>query len=33
MATPTRVNYLAKVITGIKFGDGIELKEVDQVAA
>jgi putative transposase len=26
-------NYLAKVITGIKFRDGIEVKEVDQVAA
>ncbi len=26
-------NYLAKVITGIKFEDGIEVTEVDQVAA
>jgi transposase-like protein len=26
-------NYLAKVITGIKFKDGIEVTEVDQVAA
>ena len=26
-------NYLAKVITGIKFKDGIEVKEVSQVAA
>ena len=26
-------DYLAKVITGIKFEDGIEVKETDQVAA
>jgi putative transposase len=26
-------NYLAKVITGIKFKDGIEVTEVDQIAA
>jgi putative transposase len=26
-------NYLAKVITGIKFSDGIEVTEVNQVAA
>jgi transposase-like protein len=26
-------NYLAKVITGIKFKDGVEITEVDQVAA
>ena len=25
--------YLAKVITGIKFKDGIEVTEVDQIAA
>ncbi len=26
-------DYLAKVITGVKFKDGIEVKEIDQVAA
>jgi hypothetical protein len=26
-------NYLAKVITGVKFKDGIEVIDVDQVAA
>jgi hypothetical protein len=26
-------NYLAKVITGIKFEDGIEVTDVDQVTA
>jgi len=26
-------NYLAKVITGVKFRDGIEVTESDQVAA
>ena len=26
-------DYLAKVITGIEFRDGIEVKNVDQVAA
>ena len=26
-------NYLAKVITGVKFKDGIEVTESDQVAA
>ncbi len=26
-------NYLAKVITGIEFKDGIEVKEIDRVAA
>jgi putative transposase len=26
-------NYLAKVITGVKFNDGIEVIDVDQVAA
>jgi hypothetical protein len=26
-------NYLAKVITGIRFRDGIEVTDVDQVAA
>jgi hypothetical protein len=26
-------DYLAKVITGIEFKDGIEEKEVDQIAA
>ena len=26
-------NYLAKVVTGIKFKDGIEVKALDQIAA
>ena len=26
-------NYLAKVITGVKFKDGIEVSDIDQVAA
>jgi putative transposase len=26
-------NYLAKVITGIKFRDGVEVRAVDQIAA
>jgi hypothetical protein len=26
-------DYLAKVVTGIKFKDGVEVTEVDQVAA
>ncbi|MCU7899549.1 MAG: IS256 family transposase, partial [Candidatus Thiodiazotropha sp. (ex Lucinoma aequizonata)] len=27
------LDYLAKVVTGIKFKDGVEVTEVDQVAA
>ena len=33
LATITGFNYLAKVIAGIQFKDGIEVTEVDQVAA